>query len=323
MRGFAGHFGDVLLVGNPISGRGKVARHLDAVAEWVRGLGLNVRVLRTGGPGDAREAAREFSGHIILVFGGDGTFNEVLNGADLDACVLGIIPAGTGNVLAKELGVPRHAPSAVRALGEGETRAFDLAVCNGRRFISVVGAGIDAHVVNLVHEARAGRLTHLHYLPPLLQLALRPVHWGVRVEVDGACLCEDADLVCVGNTHSYGGPIEMTPMAVPTDGLLDVVACRIRGMGDMIGPALGAILRSLHGLPSARYGRGRKVRLERGAREVPWQVDGDAGGWLPAQISCVPARVRIIVPRGSRPGNPTCGSSRGGGRSWARARPGG
>ncbi len=300
MSGLAGQHGDVLLVGNPISGRGKVARHLDGVAEAVRALGLDVRVLESSGPGDAREAARNFSGGVILSFGGDGTFNEVLNGADLDRCLLGIIPAGAGNVFAKELDVPGNPLGAVGALAAGKTARLDLGVCNGRRFISMVGAGMDAHIVRTIHRARRGHLTQWHYVPAMLRQVFLCTRWAIQVEVDGGLFLEDADVVCVGNAHSYGGPVELTPMATPTDGLLDVMALRSRNAGDMLGPGLASLLRSLHAFPGACYGRGRVVRLSSTRDDVPWQVDGDAGGRLPAELTCEPARVRMLVPRGFR-----------------------
>jgi len=299
--GLAGIQGDVLLVANPISGHGRVGRRLDAVAKAVRSQGVTVDVLKTAGPGDARRAAEGFTGNIILSFGGDGTFNEVLNGADLERCALGAIPAGAGNVLAKELGMPLSPLDAVEALACGRVARFDLGICNGRRFISMIGAGIDAHVVNRVHERRKGCLTQLHYVPVLAGVGVRLVRWGIEVEVDGRLLVRDADMVCVGNAHSYGGPIEMTPMASPADGLLDVMALRVRGVGDMVGPTLGLFLRSLHACPGVRYGRGRSVRLRSARDGVPWQVDGDSGGLLPADIRCEPGRVRLLVPRAFRP----------------------
>ena len=300
MTGLAGIQGDVLLVANPISGHGRVGRRLDAVAKAVRSQGVAVEVLKTSVPGDARREAEGFTGSIILSFGGDGTFNEVLNGADLERCALGVIPAGAGNVLAKELGMPLSPLGAVKALAWGRVARFDLGICNDRRFISMVGAGIDAHVVHRVHQGRRGGLTQLHYVPAVVGAGLRVVPWGIEVEVDGQLFLSGADAVCIGNAHSYGGPIEMTPMASPSDGLLDVMALRVRGVGDMVGPTLALFLRSLHGYPGARYVRGRVVRLRSARDGVPWQVDGDCGGLLPADVRCERGRVRLLVPQGFR-----------------------
>jgi len=296
MGGFIAGLRDVLLVANPISGGGRAGRRVDDVAQALRELGAVPHVVRTGTAGDAMRAARDFSGGAILAFGGDGTFNEVLNGADLEHCVLGVIPAGTGNVLAKELGLLRGPVSTVRCLAEGRIARFDLGLCNGRRFISMVGAGMDADIVKAVHDCRRGKLTQFHYVPALIRESVCPPQWAISVEVDGEVFLGDANAVCVGNTHSYGGPLELTPAASPTDGLLDVMAVPVRGIGDMIGPGVASLLRALHLCREVRYGRGVRVRLTSVREDVPWQVDGDSGGLLPAEIQVEPARVSMLVP---------------------------
>ena len=301
MGGLAGYQGEALLIANPISGWGKVARHLKEVADALRALGLELSVCETGGPGDARKAAGEFGGGLILSFGGDGTFNEVLNGADPERAVLGVIPAGTGNVLAKELRVPRCPRRAVRALAGGRIVRYDMGVCNDRRFACVFGAGLDAHIVQLVHEARGGNLTQLHYVPVLLRSALRAEPWEIEVRLDGERLADGMNIVCAGNSRSYGGPIEMTPAASPTDGRLDVMASRVGGPLDIWGPGMAALGRALHVSGSALYGRGVEVEVRSPRDDVPWEVDGDLGGRLPAHVRCEPGRVRMVASREFRP----------------------
>jgi YegS/Rv2252/BmrU family lipid kinase len=292
---------DVLLVANPISGGGRAGRLVDDVAEALRELGAAAHVVRTATAGDAKQAARDFSGGVIFAFGGDGTFNEVLNGADLERCVLGVIPAGTGNVLAKELGLTGDPICAARRLAGGRIERLDLGTCNGRRFISMVGAGMDASIVKAVHDCRRGKLTQFHYVPALVRRTVFPPEWAISVEVDGEGFLGDAGAVCVGNTHSYGGPLELTPAASPTDGLLDVMAMPLRGAGDLIGPGVASLLRSVHLCRSVRYGRGSRVRLTSVRDDVPWQADGDSGGLLPVEIQVEPGRVPMLVPGTFRP----------------------
>jgi len=294
--GFAGNPNAILIIANPISGGGRAGRYLDAVAQTVSECGVKPQVFKTARAGDARRAAGEFTGQVILSFGGDGTFNEVLNGADLGRCALGVLPAGAGNVIAKELGVPRDPIAAVCALASGRIVPLDLGVCNGRRFISMVGAGMDAHIVNLIHRRRRGRVSQLHYVPSLLRESMRPQHWGISVSVDDAPLARGANLVCVGNTHSYGGPIEMTPAACPTDGALDVMVTAAGNAVELLTAGLASLLRALHASRSSLYTRGRRVRLTSRRQDVPWQVDGDPGGCLPAELHCEPAGVRVLVP---------------------------
>jgi len=301
----------VLIVGNPISGRTRVGQYINAVTAAVRGLGTDARVVTTGGPGDAERAAAEFDGGCILAFGGDGTFNEVLNGAHLDRCVLGIIPMGTGNVLGKELRMPRRPLRAVRALADARVVEWDLPVCNGRRFASMVGAGLDAHIVNRVHRRRKGGLTQFHYVAPMLGEAVKPTRWDIRVEVDGEVLIEEGNVVVVGNVRSYGGPIEMTSKADPTDGLLDVMAVRVRNPAELTGPVIGCLTRMLHAFPGVRYKRGRTIRLSAERGDVPWQMDGDSAGELPVEISVEPGRLKLLAPARYGPRRPARGSVRG------------
>ncbi len=257
--------------------------------------------MRTARAGDARRAAREFTGGAILSFGGDGTFNEVLNGADLDRCILGVIPAGAGNVLAKEIGLPLDPLAAFRLLAEGMVARFDLGLCNARRFICMFGAGFDAHVVRVIHQSRRGHLTQLHYFPVIARQFLRPLRWQISAMVDGEPFASEVNLFCVGNTHSYGGPVEMTPVACPTDGAFDVMAARIRTIDEMCEATVAALLRGLHLCGGVRYARGRRVQVSSPRKDVPWEVDGDFGGFLPAEIRCEPGRVRLITPTSFRP----------------------
>jgi len=287
---------DVMLVGNPISGLGKARTDLQHVADLLRRGTRSLRIVQTTRKGDAQEAANDFGGDAIVAFGGDGTVNEVINGAHLDRCAVAVVPAGTGNVLAKELRMPMACPQAVRAILGGRVERLDLGLCNGRRFVSVFGAGLDAHVVEAVHQCRRKWLTPLHYVPHLLRYFLRPPHWDISVSVDGKPFLSGADVVCVGNARNYGGPVSMTSAASPTDGVFDVMALPLRSVLDAAVPAAAALLRSMHACPAVRYGRGRRVLATSSRRDVPWQVDGEVGGKLPAEIHIEPRGIGVIVP---------------------------
>ncbi|MGD2174083.1 MAG: YegS/Rv2252/BmrU family lipid kinase [Candidatus Brocadiaceae bacterium] len=298
-------FDQVLLVANPTSGLGKARRWVDRVAGILRPLSTGpVRVVRTRDAGDGRRAVSglEAPNALAVAFGGDGTFNELLNGADLGRCTLAIVPAGTGNVLAKELGMSRRPSSAARQLINGRRAALDVGLCNGRRFVSVFGAGLDGRAVQLVHEGRGGGLTQIHYIPHVIRSLVEAHGFRIEVEADGRRLTEGACQVSVGNTHSYGGPMEMTPAANPSDGLLDVMCLRLRNVEQAVGLTARALLRALHRANrSATYTRARRIRVSAGGGEVPYEVDGEAAGFLPAEIGVVPAAAHILAPRSFAP----------------------
>jgi YegS/Rv2252/BmrU family lipid kinase len=295
-------FESVLLIANPTSGGGKAGRLLGRVAETLASSGRAVQAVRTQQAGDARQAAAQArAGQLIVAFGGDGTVNEVLNGADLERNALAVIPAGTGNVLGKELGMSRRPLRAARQMLDGQEVRFDVGLANGRRFMCVFGAGIDGCVVRLVHERRGGRLTQLHYVPHLVGALLGRARWCIRAEADGRLFADGADQVAAGNTHSYGGPMEMTPAARPDDGLLDVMAFSQRSLLDTLCLVVGGFRRTLHRSPRVLYGRARRVVLTADAQDVPYQVDGEPAGVLPVELTLLPGAARLIVPAGFRP----------------------
>lgn len=296
-------FDRVLLIANPHSGGGKAARWLDRVAAALRQAGCAVDQVLTRRAGEGRDAARRYQhdNALVIAFGGDGTVNEVLNGADLERSTLAVIPAGTGNVLGKEIGMSRRPPAAVRQLLDGRVVRLDMGVCNGRRFICVFGAGVDAWVVRKVHERRGRGMTQWHYVPHVMRMLLRPPRWEIAVEVDGRPVACAADQVAVGNTHSYGGPLEMTPAAAPDDGLLDVMCVRRQNLANTINLTVCCFFRSVHLSRQVHYVRGKRVAVSAPGYRVPYQVDGEAAGFLPAEVVLEAGAVRLLVPAAFRP----------------------
>jgi len=288
----------VLVIANPTSGGGLAGRWLERVVAALGAAGLRADAVVTEGPGDAEAAARECGGGrpLLVAFGGDGTLNEVLNGADLTRSTLALVPAGTGNVLAKELGMSARPLRAVQQIVRGRMVAMDVGTCNGRRFACVFGAGLDAWVVGAVHRMRGRRLSKLHYLPLVGWAVMRRPDWGIEVEMDGVRLAAGLGLAVIGNTHSYGGPIELTPAADPHDGLLDIMCTRLDGVPDTLWLSACALLRSTDLSRVARYARGRAFTVRARAPDVPYQIDGEAAGDLPATVGLLPAAARMLVP---------------------------
>ena len=293
----------VLLVANPHSGGGRAARMAERVARALSAVGGRVELLHTRWAGDGGATAGELDGDhcLVLAVGGDGTFNEILNGADLERCTLGVVPAGTGNVLAKELGMSMFAERAVRQLCAGRPVRLDAGRCNGRRFISVFGAGVDGDIVRRVHAGRGRTFSQANYVPHMIDQVLWPRHWRIRTEVDGRPFATEADLVAVGNGRSYGGPIEMAPAAAPNDGLLDVMCAPMRSQVERLNLAACMFLRCLHLSPMVSYVRARRVRVSSERPDVPFEVDGEAAGILPAEITIDRAAVRVLAPQTFHP----------------------
>lgn len=303
----------VKIIANPFSGGGRAGRLARRVAERLRRRGRRVEVHETRFPGDARRSAAESGGWAALgCGGGDGTVNEVVNGLpETGAPPLFMIPGGTANVLAKELGLPRRAQDVARLVEEGRAVAWDLGRerASGRRFLLFAGAGYDAHVVHVFHAVRrrpAGVGTSSFWN------MVRYVIWGLKsilgypipriaVRLDGALLTREAAWVHVANVASYGGPLVFTPRARPDDGRFEVLVQHARRHRDILRVFWAALLARLFGrMPRMRdvtFHAARQVQLESAdGRPVPVEVDGDPGGFLPAEFEILPGAVRILAP---------------------------
>ena len=280
---------------NPIAGRGAGQRVLDELERGLDRVGVAVDVALTEKAGDARAAAAAAGGHdVVIAIGGDGTLNEVINGLEADVPVVPC-PLGTANVLAKELRIPRRISRFCQMVRAGRVRTLDLAAANGRRFISMAGAGFDASVTAEVHAARSGSIRLLSYVGPIVRHLAHYPFPPMRVQLDGGEPVVSEGFVLVSNVRSYGGPLCITPDAQPDDGLLDVCVLP-RGSRLRYLRALAAFfLQCSRRCSGARYHRARTVRVTADER-VPYQVDGDAAGYLPATIEVLDRKLRVVVP---------------------------
>jgi YegS/Rv2252/BmrU family lipid kinase len=296
-------FDNVIVIANPTSGTGRAARRLRAVVADLEALGAPVRSVVTGAPGEATDVAREASGKapLLVAFGGDGTFNEVLNGADLERAVLALIPAGTGNVLAKELGMSLKPRKAAAQLVQGAQVCYDLGECNGRLFACMFGAGLDAHVVRLVAQGRGRRMTKLRYVPYVVRALWGMPAWSISLESEGQVLARGMRQVVVANTRSYGGPVQVASAAGPADGQLDAAALPLNGALGCLGATCQTLLRRVHKAGGARYERARRFTVTAEQPDVPMQIDGEPAGTLPASITTHAGRVQLQAPAGYEP----------------------
>ncbi|MFW6107700.1 MAG: diacylglycerol/lipid kinase family protein, partial [bacterium] len=214
---------------NPISGRSRGRRQAPRLARGLRDRGFEVETVATRGRGDARRAVErvEADGRsAILCVGGDGTLNEVINGLGEKDISVAVFPTGTGNVLAKELGIRPRVGAVCDAVAGGRTVGLTLGEANGRRFGLFVGGGFDAAVVEQFEKRRSGGASKLSYLIPIVKALAGYRFPEMRVTVDGEP-AGTASNVLVTNTRSYGGPFELVPDADPTDGVFDV--CLVSG----------------------------------------------------------------------------------------------
>jgi len=293
-----------LLIVNPAAGQGKPS---EALVNLQIALGsLLSDVMVTQGPGDAEKAAREAAQgdryDSVLVAGGDGTVNEVINGllAGRSALPLGLIPLGTQNVLAHELGLPASAGLQATAaiLQAGRTRAIDIGRAGERHFALMAGFGFDAQVVREVLRPVKELIGPAAYAFATVGALARCRSSSLRLTLDDEEIRSEAYLVVVANAASYAyRQIKLAPFAALDDGWLDVCVFE-RAPTERFGFAgqLMAVLARRHLRdPRVRYYRAKRIKIVSDP-PIQGQWDGETGGMTPLAISILPHAVSVFVP---------------------------
>lgn len=285
----------IALLTNPTSGRGKGARVGVAALERLRGRGLDVRPLRGRDADEALDLARGCVADgvdALVVVGGDGMANLGMQAVATTSTPLGIIPAGTGNDVARFVDLPLRDPAAAAdRVVAGHTRTIDLARCHGRYYATVMAAGFDA----LVNE-RANRMAwprgqmryHLATLAELRTFRPRPY----TIDLDGTVLQLPAMLVAIGNGPSFGGGLRIAEGALLDDDLLDVVIIKPIGRLDLL-RTYPKLFRGTHtGHPQYERHRARTVTVA--APGIVGYADGERFGPLPMTIESVPGALSLL-----------------------------
>lgn len=291
---------NVLLVGNPVAGRGKADRQIEGLVQILERRGHRVNVCLTRAAGDARRWVSQIGSSIetIVVAGGDGTLNEVLNGIlDPSQIPIALFPLGTANVLAHELGLPKKPEEVADSLEQGVVRKLDMGLLGGRRFLLLVSVGFDAMVTEKIHRSRKGSLGYRGYLLPALTVLSRYRPPNLRIEVDGQRDLKGA-LVVVSNVRSYGGIFTVADRARGDSGHLDICIFPRGTIPALVGYALSAFRGKVSTLAEVVYLTGRRIWIE-SDEPVAVEVDGDYFGTTPVVIELKPACVPIVVPAGT------------------------
>ncbi|MBI5359381.1 MAG: diacylglycerol kinase family lipid kinase [Planctomycetes bacterium] len=288
----------IKIIANPISGKGRSLKILGKIENLLSRESVYFETIRTGMQGDATNSAAVLAGFdAVIGIGGDGTINEIISGMLASNPVpLLVIPVGTGNVIAKELGLHCSAFYAEKLLTSFKIRLLDVGICgNGRCFVSMLGAGFDGSVVREFHGLRKGTTNHImQYLPFALNSALRYKFPRITVKADGKVITDSAGFVQVANARSYGGPFVFAPGAVPDDGLLDVVWFKGHGFPGVFKLFWAAFLRDPLRRAGAKTIRARHIELS-SSSGTPVQLDGDPAGFLPVSITIKPGAIPFLV----------------------------
>ncbi|HYN19274.1 MAG TPA: diacylglycerol kinase family protein [Actinomycetes bacterium] len=260
----------------------------------LRGRFGRVPVYPASDPGDAETLAAELAAEVdvLMVFGGDGTVHEVANGLPLpagDAPLVALLPAGTGNDLARAIGMPLDPVAAATELAGARPRPLDLLDCGPRRAANGINAGFAAAATDVLSRRVKKLLGPAAYLVGGVRAGINPPTWPARVEVDGQVVESDALAVVVGNGGSFGGGRWLLPDADVGDGLLDVLVVPAAVSKASLARHLARDNRLPGDLPRLR---GPSATV---ATEMPCRLDGEPAP-TPGSITVMPAAWRVLAP---------------------------
>ena len=263
----------------------------------VEALAQDCRVCATTCTGEAESMARrgvKEGFENIVAAGGDGTVNEVVNGLAGTNATLGVLPIGTMNVFATELGLPvNDLQRCWNIIRSESTRAVDLPKANEKFFVQLAGVGLDAQVVQETSAQFKRNFGPLSYLISAAQIAARQPP-RLCIQSDEAPV-KEGSFVLIGNGRLYGGPFPFFKHAVIDDGLLDVIVFKSLGYLEIIKYLQDVVFSDDIRVPEIEYFQTRRLRVE-SEQLVPVELDGELVGNCPVEFSLQERSLRVFVP---------------------------
>lgn len=277
----------MIFIVNPISGKGRSKRLANKL------LAKGYKVLFTEYAGHAEKLAREAIDEVVVAVGGDGTVNEIARGLVGSNKTLGIIPCGSGDGLARHLGISHNTNKALKRIENGECKCMDAAEINGRLFFSVCGVGFDAVVSE--RFAKCGKRGLANYIKQGLKTWKEYAPERYTIEIDGTSIETDALFITIGNSNQWGNGAKITPLADCCDGILDITVVEEFGAFALPGMAYRLMTGTLDRSQRVHCYKGKNIRIFR-ANEGPAHADGD---WFIAsntlEIKILPSALKVLV----------------------------
>ncbi len=237
--------------------------------------------------------------HAVVAAGGDGTAELVANHTPA-GIPIGLLPLGTENLLAKHLRLEANPEETAQIINAGHTHSLDAGLAKGKMFLLMLSCGFDAEVVHRLHNTRQGNITHLSYARPIIDSIRSYDYPNLTVssspEDEQPTKWEQVEChwAFVFNTPSYAAGLQIVSEADPTDGKLEIATFSggsfWHGLWQLSAVALGQHRQ----LPGFQLRRSNHVCI-RSDHHVPYQVDGDPGGFLPVEIEVLPGRLTLLA----------------------------
>ena len=284
---------DTLVILNPAAHGDRAQRQRARVEAITRGS----VICPTSRSGEAETLARravQEGFERIVAAGGDGTIHEVVYGLAGTDAALGLLPMGTMNVFATELGLPTHDLDLCwNIIENGNIRFVDLPNANDKYFAQLAGVGLDAQVVKETSLALKRSFGPLSYLIQAAQIAAR-VPPRLTIESENASI-DEGSFVLVGNGRLYGGPFPFFKHAVNDDGLLDVIVFKRLGYLEIIRYLQDVLFSSEINAPEVEYFQTSRLRVT-SDQPVPVELDGELVGNCPVEFGVQKRSLRVLAP---------------------------
>ncbi|WP_461215405.1 diacylglycerol/lipid kinase family protein [Lacticaseibacillus sp. GG6-2] len=285
------------LIYNPHAGKNgatAVAKHM---ATWLIAAGHQANLVPTAKPGDATAQAFAAQSDVVVAIGGDGTINQVAAGLVKrdEPPLLGIIPQGTVNNLAKVLHIPLSPNMALEALLHGQPRPLDVGLVNDRAMISTLSLGVLANAAVSVSQEDKQRMGPLVYLTHGMHSLAKKQHWQLQIQGAGKTWQKDSSFLLVTMTNSVGGFRNFAPQASPDDGLFHVfVAPRLTWQRTLLMVPY-FLTGNFSKLPGMTYLQAPNLTITSTDAKLKSRIDGDPSVRLPLHLRMVTNKVQVLV----------------------------
>lgn len=288
----------VCVIVNPAAGQAFLRPDINKAMALLTAHGWEVAVFETDGRHKGTELARRAVAEgyqVVVACGGDGTINEVIQPLPGTDVALGVIPTGTANVFAREMGIPLNPVEAIKALTAGQARYLDVGISDGRYFLLWAGVGFDAEVLLNVKPAAKRRYGIPAFVASTLLTLLR--FEGARAEIvlGDKKLRRRVLLAIISNIKHYA-LFELSRDAEPDDGLFEVLLFQGSGFLTKLRHLLSLLLRRHYASPLVESFRASALTIQ-SEKPLPVQVDGDVVGQTPVSFQVVPRALKVILPR--------------------------
>src|SRR5213593_5305908 len=285
---------NTVVIINPAAGSPETSRHWQ---ERVESIVRDCPIRITSHPGEAEALARravEEGFARIVAAGGDGTVNHVANGLAGSSAALGLLPLGTVNVFAMEVGLPsNNLELCWDVIQDNNVRLVDLPSANGKYFVQLAGVGLDAQVVKETSLAFKRSFGPLSYLISAAQIAARQPP-KLSIESEDASV-KEGSFVLIGNGRLYGGPFPFFKHALINDGLIDVVVFKRLGYLEIIKYLQDVVFSSHIRVPEIEYFQTGRLRIT-SEQDVPVELDGELAGNCPVDFQIKEKALRVLAP---------------------------